>query len=64
MKQLIIEGQATSEVAAGDPDQLVAAMMACLHGLWSGMTLLDPEEIKNHFPDAKIILRMLRPDPN
>jgi AcrR family transcriptional regulator len=64
MRQLIVEGQATGEVAAGDPDQLVAAVMACFLGLWSGMALHDPKEVKKHFPDARIILRMLRPDPN
>src|SRR5690242_742561 len=36
MKQLIIEGQASGEVAAGDPDQLLTAFFACLVGLTRG----------------------------
>jgi AcrR family transcriptional regulator len=66
-RQLIIEGQAAGEIAKDDPDQLLAAILACLEGLWRGMALLDPldpEEVKKHFPDARIILRMLRPDPD
>ena len=60
MRQLIVEGQATGEVVAGDPDQLVTAVMACLDGL-SRLALRDMERFKNHFPDAEIILRMLKP---
>ncbi|MBA2678522.1 MAG: TetR/AcrR family transcriptional regulator [Ktedonobacteraceae bacterium] len=61
MRQLIIEGQATGEVVKDDPDQLLAAIMACLEGLWRGMVLLDPEKVRKHFPEARIILRMLKP---
>ncbi len=32
-RQLIVEGQATGEVAANDPDQLVLAILATLEGL-------------------------------
>ena len=63
LRQLIVEGQETGEVARDDPDQLIAAVMACIEGLWKGMVLLDPEEVRQHFPDSRIILRMLRPDP-
>jgi AcrR family transcriptional regulator len=60
VKQLIIEGQVAGEVAQGDPGQMVTAIMACLDGL-SRLALRDPEQFKNHFPDAEIILRMLKP---
>jgi AcrR family transcriptional regulator len=60
IRQLIVEGQAIGEVAAGDPDQLITAIMACFEGL-SRLALRDPQQVKNHFPDAAIILRMLKP---
>ncbi|GIM47935.1 hypothetical protein DNHGIG_34840 [Collibacillus ludicampi] len=60
MRQLIVEGQATGEVADGDPDQLVLAVIACLNGL-SSLALRLPEKFKNHFPEPRIIMRMLKP---
>ncbi len=60
MRQLIVEGQATGEIAAGDPDQMVNAVMACLDGL-SRLALRDLDQFKNHFPDTEIILRMIKP---
>lgn len=60
LRQLIVEGQLTGEVAAGDPDQLVSAVTACLDGL-SRQALRFSEQDGAHFPDAEIILRMLRP---
>jgi AcrR family transcriptional regulator len=60
MRQLIVEGQATGEIAGNDPDQLVMAVMACFDGL-SRLALRDPEQLKKHFPDARIIQRMLKP---
>jgi AcrR family transcriptional regulator len=60
MRQLIVEGQATREVAGGDPDQLVIVVLACLDGL-SRLALSDPERVKKHFPDAGIILRIFKP---
>ncbi len=59
MRQLIVEGQATGEVVEADPDQLVIVVMACLEGMVA-MALRDPEQFNTHFPDAGIILRMLR----
>jgi AcrR family transcriptional regulator len=61
MRQLIIEGQATKEIIEDDPDQLMVALMACFNGLMKRATLLDPSDAKKHFPDVKIILRMLKP---
>ncbi len=59
LRQLIVEGQITGEVATGDPDQLVRAIFACLDGLIRWATY-DPEHYKEHFPDASIFLRMLK----
>jgi AcrR family transcriptional regulator len=64
IRELIVEGQATGEIAQDDPDQLLGAVMACIEGLWRGMVLLEPEQVKQSFPDGKIIFRMLKPDPD
>jgi AcrR family transcriptional regulator len=61
MRQLIIEGQATGEVAPGDPDQLVAVMSACLDGL-TRWALRDPEQFRTYVPDAQIVLRLFQPE--
>lgn len=61
LRQLIVEGQATGEVTATDPDQLVTAIIASLDGL-THLAVINPERFHQHFPDARIILRMLRPD--
>ena len=61
MRQLIVEGQATGEVALGDPDQLVAVVSACLDGL-TRWALRDPEHFRTFVPDARIILRLLQPE--
>jgi len=60
LRQLIVEGQTTGEVAAGDPDQLVRAILACIEGL-TRQAVYDPEHYHEHFPDARIFLRMLKP---
>ncbi|HEY4388566.1 MAG TPA: TetR/AcrR family transcriptional regulator [Ktedonobacteraceae bacterium] len=60
MRQLIVEGQATGEVAAGDPDQLVIAIGASLEGL-GRFALHNPEQFHKICPDASIFLRMLKP---
>ncbi len=61
LRHLIVEGQATGEVAAGDPDQLVRAIFACGDGLlqWA---VHHPDHPQEHFPDATIFLRMLTPE--
>lgn len=60
MRQLIVEGQATGEVASGDPDQLVAVVSACLDGL-TRWALRDPEQFRTYVPDARIVLRLFQP---
>ena len=61
MRQLIVEGQATGEVALGDPDQLVAVVSACLDGL-TRWALRDPEQFRASVPDARLVLRLFRPE--
>ncbi len=63
LKRLIVEGQATGEVTAGDPDQLVTAILAFLDGL-TRLAVINPERFQKHFPGARIILGMLKPDPD
>ena len=62
IRKLIVEAQADGDVAAGDPDQLLFTLLATIDGLVSRMS--DPMRIeeRKHFPDPKIILRMLSPD--
>jgi AcrR family transcriptional regulator len=60
MRQLIVEGQASGEVAPGDPDQLVAVVSACLDGL-TRWAVRDPAQFRAYVPDAEIVLRLLRP---
>jgi len=62
IRGLIIEGQATSEIANGDPDKLASALLACVDGL-SRIAQLSPEDVEKQMPDAGIILRMLGPEP-
>ena len=59
LRQLIVEAQASGEVLAGDPDQLVIAVIACFEGV-SRLALRRSERVEQHFPDASIILRMLK----
>jgi len=63
MRKLIVEGQKTGEVADDDPDQLLGAVFACLDGLSRAMLVLRPEEASASIPDARVVMRMLRPDP-
>ena len=60
LRRLIVAGQATGEVRAADPDQLVTAIMAAMDGL-TRLALIDPQRFRQHFPDASIILGMLQP---
>ena len=62
IRKLIVEAQASGDVAADDPDQLLFALFATIDGLVGRIS--DPMRVeeRRHFPDPKIILRMLRPD--
>ncbi len=61
LRRLIVEGQTTGEVRAADPDQLVTAVLAVLDGL-TRLALLNSERFQAHYPDASIILGLLKPD--
>jgi len=61
LRRLIVEGQATGEIAKDNPDKLVRAVVACLDGL-SRMAPLPSGQLENDMPDAGILLRMLSPN--
>ncbi len=63
LRQLIVEGQATGEIAQDDPDQLVAVVIAYLDGL-TRLALYNPERLRAHFPDPRILLRIFKPAPD
>jgi AcrR family transcriptional regulator len=60
LRKLIVAGQAAGEVAGGDPDQLVRAILAALEGLtaWYAAGRVDGLAA---FSDAEILLRMIKP---
>ena len=60
VRKLIVEGQATGEVAEGDPDQMVTLVLVSLDGL-SRWALQGPEQFGKNFPDASLILRIFKP---
>ncbi len=62
MRQLIVEGQTSGQVAKDDPDQLLTALIACIDGLVKRINLGDPKTSNQNFPDDRIILRILKPD--
>ena len=59
LRRLIVEGQATGEVAKDDPDQLVAAILALLDGLTR--LVIASSGTEPAIPNAQIVMRMLRP---
>ncbi len=61
LRRLIVEGQATGEVCAADPDQLVTAVLAVLEGL-TRLAFIHPEGFRDHFPQIGILVRMLKAD--
>jgi AcrR family transcriptional regulator len=61
VRRLIVEGQATGEIAQGDPDQLVLTLIAYLDGL-TRLSLYDSDRVRAHFPATEIVLRMFRPE--
>ena len=61
IRKLIIEGQATGEIAEGEPDQLVTLVLVSLDGL-SRWALRGPEQFGKNFPDASLILRIFKPE--
>ena len=62
IRKLIVEAQSSGKIAEDDPDQLLAALLACIDGLASRLSGPGRVEYRKDFPDARIILRMLRPE--
>ncbi len=60
LRQFIVEGQRDQSVIDADPDQLLTAVAATLDGL-TRLAMNNPERFRQHFPDASIILAMLKP---
>ena len=61
IRKLIVEGQASGEIAEGDPEQMVTLILVSLDGL-SRWALRGPEQFEKNFPDASLILRILKPE--
>ncbi len=61
IRKLIIEGQASGEVVKDDPDKLVAALIIYIIGTGRWISTVGANESANHFPDAEIALRMVKP---
>jgi AcrR family transcriptional regulator len=60
LRQLIVEAQESFEVVRCDPDQLVRVILASLEGL-TRQALYDREHYHEHFPEADILLCLLKP---
>jgi AcrR family transcriptional regulator len=59
-QQLIVEGQATGEVAQGDPALLTLALGACIQGLGSGVLHWPRLLGLSEPPDPELVLRLLK----
>jgi AcrR family transcriptional regulator len=59
LRQLIIEGQASGQVAKRDPDQLVLLYLCCLYGLAASISLRY-DKLEAHIPDAEAVLHFLK----
>jgi AcrR family transcriptional regulator len=59
IRRMIVDGQATGEIARDDPDQLMSALMSLIEGL---VTWIPSTASEARFPDARIVLRLLKPD--
>ena len=57
--QLVIEGQASGQIAKHDPDQEVLLYLCCLYGLAAGAAI-SSREVRSHFPSAENILQMFK----
>ncbi len=59
LQRLIVEGQEAGQVVSGNADQLAIAVQSCLHG-FAIEAAFDPEWAHEHFPDAELLLRLLK----
>jgi AcrR family transcriptional regulator len=63
IRTLIVQGQSTGEVADGDPDQLVEALLSLIEGRLRRASRMAPEEARRRFPEPAIVLRLLLRGP-
>jgi AcrR family transcriptional regulator len=61
LRQLIVEGQTTGEIASDDPDQLVAAITACVAGLSRSAIWQTPQQFQRTLPAVAILFRLFEP---
>lgn len=59
LRRLIVEGQEAGQVVSGNPDQLAMAVQSCLQG-FAIEAAFDPDQAREHFPDAELLLRLLK----
>jgi AcrR family transcriptional regulator len=59
LRRLIVEGQEAGQVVSGNPDQLAMTIQSCLHG-FAIEAVFDPERAHENFPDAELLLRLLK----
>lgn len=59
LRRLIVEGQEAGQVVSGNPDQLAMAIQSCLYGLAIEATF-DPDQAREDFPEAEMLLRLLK----
>ncbi len=59
LTEIIVEGQASGQVAAGHPTQLALLYLAALHGLAALAAFI--EQPADGFPDVESVLRILAP---
>ena len=60
LKDLIVEGQKVGQVVREDPDQLVAAVQACISGLAVGAIFRGHDQFIHSLPKVEIVLRILK----
>ncbi len=63
LRDLVVAAQAAGEITAGDPDELVVAMVACIEGLWRQMSRDARGGRPSVLPRPEIVLRLLGPTP-
>jgi AcrR family transcriptional regulator len=60
LRELIIEGQVAGQVVQDDPEQLVAAVQACISGLAVGVIFRGYDQFLRSLPEVEIVLRILK----
>jgi AcrR family transcriptional regulator len=60
LKDLIVEGQRVGQIVRDDPDQLVAAVQACISGLAVGAIFRGHDHLVRNLPRVEMVLRILK----